>query len=166
MILAQNWPKPAKSSWHCTFKETSGENWQPVICHVWWQLQFSLFIRRESSYSWCPLQRVDCVLNSVFCILYSEAIHIIGHCISSTQSWQNLSLQLFIKRGVPWNFACAMKLNVPWNFPRDTRCTVEFHAWKFTMKFNVPWNFTRDTRCTMEFHAWYVSYRGISFGRI
>ena len=47
---------------------------------------------------WCPLERVDCVLNSVFCILYSEAIHIIGHCISSTQSWQNLSLQLSIKR--------------------------------------------------------------------
>ena len=29
--------------------------------------------------------------------MYTEAIHIIGHCISLTQSWQNISLQLFIK---------------------------------------------------------------------
>ena len=43
MILAQNWPKTAKSSWHCSFKELKKKNYFNIKAHYNFKLTLSFF---------------------------------------------------------------------------------------------------------------------------
>ena len=60
MILAQNWPKTAKSSWHCSFKLGWEANKAFLFCIRWrWETKKNLLLKRP-----CHIFISQCVINS------------------------------------------------------------------------------------------------------